>query len=229
MSNGIGTLQEKSLHASVKDWYAGPADRLEEEVNGYVVDIVRDDEELIEIQTGGFAPLKRKLTRLTDEAHEVRLVRPIADTKWILRVEADGETRIGRRKSPKRGKAEHVFEELVSIPHLMMRENFRLEILLIHEEEVRCYDGKGSWRHPEWRRYDRRLVEVVEQRLLKTVEDVIAFLPSDLPQPFTNRQLSERSSYKLSLAGKMTYCMTRMAALNVVGKKGNAQLFAQSA
>ena len=227
-SNGIGTLREKSLHASVKDWYASPGDRLEEEVDGFVVDIVRDDE-LIEIQTGGFTPLKRKLTRLTADAHTVRLVRPIAAIKWIVRVEADGETEIGRRKSPKRGRPEHVFEELVSIPELIPHENFKLEILLIHEEEVRCYDGKGSWRHPQWRRHDRRLIDVIEQRLLSSIADVLAFLPEDLPRPFTNRQLADGSKYKLSLAGKMTYCMTRMGALKVVGKEGNAQLFEEAA
>ena len=78
--------------------------------------------------------------------------------------------------------------------------------------------------------YPRGVVlHAIRYELARTVEDVLAFLPSDLPQPFTNRQLSEGSSYKLSLAGKMTYCMARMGALDVVGKKGNAQLFAQSA
>ena len=226
-TNGIGTLQEKSLHAAVKEWYAGPSDLLEEEVAGFVVDIVRGDE-LIEVQTGGFAPLKRKLERLTAAAHRVRLVRPIAAVKWILRVEADGETRIGRRKSPKRGRPEHVFEQLVSIPELVRRDNFSLEVLLIHEEEVRCYDGNGSWRHPEWRRYDRRLIEVVERRTLTAPADFLAFLPPDLERPFTNRQLAEAGGYRLALAGKMTYCLHRMGALRMVGKQRNAQLFSEA-
>ena len=89
MTNGIGTLQEKSLHAAVKDWYASPGDRLEHAVDGYVVDIVRDETTLIEIQTGGFAPLKRKLRELTVD-YTVRLVHPIAAMKWIVRVAADG-------------------------------------------------------------------------------------------------------------------------------------------
>ena len=226
MTNGIGTLQEKSLHAAVKDWYATSGDRLEHAVEGYVVDIVRDESVLIEIQTGGFAPLKRKLQKLTAD-YTVRLVHPIAAVKWIVRVAADGVKEVGRRRSPKRGRAEHVFEELVSIPELINRERFSLELLLIKEEEVRCYDGKGSWRHPQWRRHDRRLVDVDERLVYNKADDFLSFVPADLPRPFTNRELAEAASYRLALAGKMTYCLKRMGVLRVTGKRGNAQLFAE--
>ena len=123
----IGVLREKSLHASVKTWYAGPADRVEEKVDGYVVDIVRADDLLVEIQTRSFAPLKRKLTKLT-ETRRVRLVHPIAAEKWIVKVDADGEP-FNRRKSPKRGKPEDVFHEMVSLPHLVERDTFALEVM----------------------------------------------------------------------------------------------------
>src|SRR5687767_11161076 len=138
----IGTLKERSLHANLKDWYAQPGDRREVRVDGYVIDLVRDDL-LIEIQTRSFFPLKKKLTKLT-ESHPVRLVHPIPAERWIVKLAADGETLIERRKSPKRGYVEHIFSELVSIPHLIERENFSLDVLLISEEEIRCHDGKGS-------------------------------------------------------------------------------------
>jgi hypothetical protein len=47
---GIGQLNEKALHASLKQWYARPGDRFEVAVGGFVIDIVRA-ELLIEIQT----------------------------------------------------------------------------------------------------------------------------------------------------------------------------------
>ena len=61
---GIGTLHEGALHAQLKEWYRRPGDRLEERVAGYVVDLVRG-EVLVEVQTGGFAPLRRKLEQLS--------------------------------------------------------------------------------------------------------------------------------------------------------------------
>lgn len=39
--SGIGTLNEKPLHAALKGWYARPGDRFEVPVDGYLVDIVR--------------------------------------------------------------------------------------------------------------------------------------------------------------------------------------------
>ena len=226
VSSHIGTLQERSLHASVKDWYARSGDRIETEVDGYIIDLVRDDE-LIEIQTGGFSPLRRKLDRLTLR-HRVRLVHPIASEKWIVRVEADGHTPIGRRRSPKRGRPEHVFEHLVSIPHLVERDNLCLQVLMIQEEEVRRFDGNGTWRHPEWTRFDRRLVEVVEQCDLNEPAHFLRYIPADLERPFTNRDLSEASGLRLSLATKLTYCLRKMALLEVVGKRGKAQLHAEA-
>jgi hypothetical protein len=56
----IGTLNEGALHAQLKDWYRCPGDRIAQVVNGFVVDLVRGDL-LVEIQTGSFAPLRRKL------------------------------------------------------------------------------------------------------------------------------------------------------------------------
>ena len=67
----IGELRERSLHAELKSWYALPRDRVEVPMDGYVIDLVRRGT-LIEIQTRGFAKLKRKLTRLVN-THRVRL------------------------------------------------------------------------------------------------------------------------------------------------------------
>ena len=52
-------------------------------------------------------------------------------------------------------------------------------------------------------------------------------MPADLPRPFTNRELAEATCHRLALAGKMTYCLRRMGGLQVTGKRGNAQLFAE--
>ncbi|MBA3736213.1 MAG: ABC transporter ATP-binding protein [Actinobacteria bacterium] len=70
----IGTLNEGALHVQLKDWYRRRGDRVEELVDGFVVDLVRGNL-LVEIQTGGFAPLRRKLELLTRQ-HRVRLVAP---------------------------------------------------------------------------------------------------------------------------------------------------------
>jgi len=78
--SGIGLLNEKPLHASLKAWYAKPGDQFEVAVEGFVIDLVQDGL-LLEIQTSRFASIKQKLIDLT-RAHRVRLIYPIAQEKW---------------------------------------------------------------------------------------------------------------------------------------------------
>ena len=128
-------LAERSLHAALKRWYRGPGDQFEVPLEGYHIDLVREDL-LIEIQTRNFYALRRKLPKLL-EGHRLRLVHPIAVEKWLVRVAADGETEIGRRRSPKRGAFADIFDELVHVPTLLTHPNFSLDILLVREEEIR--------------------------------------------------------------------------------------------
>ncbi len=73
---GIGVMREGPLHAALKAWLARPGDRLEVPVDGFVIDLVRADGELVEIQTGSFSPLRSKMDALLD-GYRVRIVHPI--------------------------------------------------------------------------------------------------------------------------------------------------------
>ena len=219
----VGTMGEKSLHDAIKQWYARPDDLLETKVDGYVVDIVRGDL-LIEIQTGNFSALKTKLERLTKH-HNVRLVYPIPQQKWIVRVDADGETVLSRRKSPKRGRVEGLFFELVYIPELLKNPNFSLEVLLIHSEDLLIDDGRGSWRRRGWSIHDRRLLEVVDRATFSAPSDFLALLPKTLPEQFTTRDLGAALKLRPSNAQKMAYCLRHMGAILVTGKRGRTLLY----
>jgi hypothetical protein len=97
----IGTLREKPLHASLKRWYARPGDGIEVPVDGFVIDLVRENL-LIEVQTRGFSSMKQKATALLDHGYRLRIVHPIPVDKWIVKVDAD-DTVLSRRRSPKHG------------------------------------------------------------------------------------------------------------------------------
>jgi hypothetical protein len=219
----IGTLTERSLHAALKDWYAQPGDQREVKVDGFVIDLVRGDL-LIEIQTRGFTPLKRKLAKLT-ETHVVRLAHPIAAERWIVKLASDGETQIERRKSPRKGTIEHIFTELVSIPHLIERDNFSLDVLMIREEQVWLKDGRGSWRRKGWSVMDRRLIDVVQQVTFSTPADFRALLPNNLPAEFTVKDVARGLRQPDYIAGKMLFCLRAMNAITLIGKKGRAYLY----
>ncbi len=221
----IGNLRETALHAALKAWYARPGDEWEAPVAGYFVDLRRGDL-LIEIQTRNFSAIKRKLARLL-EGYAVRLVHPVAQEKYIVR-EGKGGRVLSRRRSPKRGLAVALFDELVSIPELATHPRFSLEVLLTREEEISREGRGGSWRRRGWKIVDRRLLDVLGRVELNALSDYAAFLPATLPEAFTTRDLAEAGGHPLYRAQKMTYCLRHMGVLQAVGKRRQAALYARA-
>ena len=222
--SGIGLLNEKPLHASLKQWYARPGDRFEVPVNGFVIDMVRENL-LIEIQTRNLSATKAKLIKLT-RSHQVRLIYPIVREKWIVRSASTNSAAASsdagvRRKSPKRGRLEDLFWELVGIPQLLANPKFSLEVLMIREEEVRRYDRR---RRKGWILVERRLLEVLDQHLFTKSEDWLAFVPSGL-NSFTTVELATGIDANRELAQKLAYCLRRSRMIELIGKRGRANLY----
>lgn len=219
----IGLLNEKPLHAALKEWYARPGDQFEVPVDGYVIDLVRGDL-LVEIQTGNFSSIKSKLVDLT-ASYPVRLVYPIAREKWIVKL-AQGESGSPtRRKSPKRGEKFDLFWELVSFPALVSRPNFSIEVLLTQEDEVRRYTGERMWRRRGWVTEERQLIDVVERAVYETPADLAGLLPPGLKMPFTTKDLAQVIGRGRELAQKMAYCLRKMGVITYAGKRGRARLY----
>jgi hypothetical protein len=222
MTSSIGTLNENPLHAALKAWYARPGDAMEVALEGYVIDIVQGDQ-LVEIQTGAFSPIGRKLARLVID-HRVRLVHPIAAQKWIVKVGEDGDV-VSRRRSPKRGMICDVFKPLVSIPDLLDHPHFELEVLLIEMEERQQYDGKRGWRRGGWVVTERKLLGVMDRQIFTSAAAVADLLPATLVTPFTTADLAADLKIPRRLAQQMAYCLRQMKQVDVVGKAGKTMLY----
>lgn len=222
----IGELNEQPLHAGLKNWYAQPDDRLEVSLDGFVVDIFCEGG-LIEIQTGSFSNIKKKMHQLTAN-YPMTLVYPIADEKWLYKLAKEEGEENQRRKSPKRGRVEEVFFELVSFPELLVEENFTLEVALIKEEEVRRFSGRKMWWKNGWERVERRLIEVVRILSFSTPGDLGNLLPEDLPPEFTTQDLAGSLDSSRSLAQKMAYCLRRVGEIEQVGKRGRSYLYTRA-
>ena len=196
----IGTLNEGALHAQLKNWYQRPGDRIERVVDGFVVDLVRGDL-LVEIQTGSFAPLPlvRRIIRLSDEGE-------------LLSV----------RRSPRRGRVEDIFNRLVSIPSLLCRSHFELEVLLTHQDELRVYRPGKAFRRHGWVVAGRRLLSVEQCLRITSPDDAARLLPPSLPELFDTAQLAEAAAIERRTAQQMTYCLRALGILQTTGKRGNA-------
>lgn len=207
---GIGTLKEGSLHAALKQWAARPGDRFEQPVDGFIVDILRGDD-VVEIQTGHFASMRRKLTALT-ATRRVHVVHPVAVERWIVRG-------VKRRRSPRRRELFSLFEPLVSIPEIAARDTFSLEIVLVSEELVR--EGDVA--------VDRRLLTVHDSAVFRGPAEFASLLPDVLAERFTNADLAAALKRPRWLAEKMTYALRKMGALAVVGRRGLANVYRRAA
>jgi hypothetical protein len=220
------TLREGSLHAALKARYAGQISgaRVEASVDGFVVDVAGQDE-LVEIQTASFASCRRKLERLV-ESHRVVLVYPIPIEKWLVVVDADGVI-LRRRRSPRRGIALDLFDELVSIPGLIAHPSFRIELAFTCEEEIRGpIPESAKYRYPRaWWRLDRRLVEVVETRRIDTPADLLGLVPSGLPEPFTTADIVAATGRSKRLAMRTAYCLERSGAVARLARRGRLQTY----
>ncbi|MBN2242137.1 MAG: hypothetical protein JW793_05565 [Acidobacteria bacterium] len=200
-----------------------PDDSIEVPVDGYTVDIVRGGL-LIEIQTANLSRIRRKLTKLL-ERHTVRLVYPIARDLWIVRQPGGGRKVPSRRKSPKRGAIESVFEELVGVAGLLAHPGFTLHVLMIEEEQVRRCDRPRRRGRKGYSSRERRLLKVLDQWVFRNPQDMQSLLPESLPEFFTTEDLAAAIGLPLWLAQKMAYCLRLMAAVAVSGKRGRWILY----
>lgn len=218
---GIGVMREGPLHAAVKALLAEPGDRLEVPVGRFVVDLVRADGELVEVQTGGFGALGSKLDALLDE-HRIRVVHPVAAERRIVRLDDNGQV-LGARRSPRRGTAMAVFDELVAFPSLLTHPNLTIEVLLLREDHIRRPHPttiRGRTRDPG----ERRLVELLDRIVLRTSEDVLAVLPALPAEPFSTRELAALFGCGTVLAQRTLYCLRMIGIVEPAGRRGRVPL-----
>lgn len=200
---------------------AEPGDRLEVQVGRFVIDLVRADGELVEVQTGGFGALGGKLDALLDE-HHVRIVHPVAAERRIVRVDEFGEV-LSVRRSPRRATAVEVFDKLVAFPSLLSHPNLTVEILLLREDHVRAarpVTSRRRTRDPG----ERRLVDVLHRVEIRSPADVLETLPSLPLEPFSTRELASLLGCSTLLAQRTAYCLRMIKLIEPAGKRGRTPL-----
>jgi hypothetical protein len=220
----IGVLREGPLHAAIKAMLAAPGDRFEVPIGGFVIDLVRADGELVEVQTGGFSALGRKLDALLD-THRFRIVYPAAAERRIVRVDRDGEITSVRRSSRRAGVVE-VFDKLVAFPSLLTHPHLTIEVLLLREDHVR---GERPERVGRRTRDpgERRLIDVLDRVEFRVPGDVVGILPALPSDPFSTRELAALFGCSVLLAQRTAYCLRAMGIIEPAAKRGRTPMHQQ--
>jgi len=219
----IGTKNESSLHRALKFQYTGTGGKNEVQVGEYVADGVRKDGEYIEVQTGSFGPLKKKIAEFASRG-KVRIIHPITVTKIIEVYDTEGKF-LYRRKSPSRGTHWDLFEALLHAPELPLVKGVTIEAVLIDTIEKRVKDGKGAWRRKGISIRDKELSAFHESIEFKKPKDYLRFIPFKKGAEFTVSSLADEAGISKWIARKVLYVLTKMKAVKRIGKKGNAWVY----
>ena len=187
---GIGVLQEKPLHATLKWWLDENPDHHEVTLPcGRVADVY-DGDRVYEIQTGGFSPLRKKLETLLD-TYPVTVVHPIPRRKYLSWIDPETGETTPPRKSPKVGQFIQGCAQLIYILPLLGHPNLTIQLVLMDVEEQRLADGWGN----DGKRGSHRAVLLpltLEDTLTLTgAEDYGRLLPAGLPAEFTATQFGK--------------------------------------
>jgi hypothetical protein len=217
----IGTDNESSLHNSLKFRYAREGET-EQIRGGYVCDAIGEAGEAIEIQTGNFAALKKKLPALTKEGG-VRLIYPVIVNKTIELYDNEGNL-LRRRKTSRKGNPWNIFNELIYAPALIRLRNLTIEIVLVNALERRRDDGKGSWRRKGISIDDRILEDCLERIILKKKADWRRrFLP--VKGECTAKTLALAARISPVLARKTLYTLEKAELVEKLHKQGRSWIY----
>lgn len=225
---GIGTYKEKRLHALLKDFYMPPNARQEVRLDDalltsryadltdaatrrardrYVADVLTDEGEIIEIQTGGFFPLVKKLHfYLCATDLDVTVVHPLPAAKYLRWMDPKTGEISAAHKSPKKGSVKDVAKELYWLLPYLAEPRLKLVIALIDVEEIRLQNGWGNSGKRGSERYDRFPLALQKEIVFECPEDYAAvFLPppEELPAPFTAAEYARATGIR----GKATYSL----------------------
>jgi hypothetical protein len=214
---------ETSLHRSLKDLYATHGSRTEAVVGNYRADVLHEGL-IVEIQASPLGAIARKVADLL-RTHRVLVVKPITRRKVLVRrSEPAGEWDL-RRLSPKAGKLLDAFDELVNFTKVFPHPNLAIELVLIDEEELRVPRRRRRFRRPDYRIYDRRLVQILTRQTLTSAFDLLDLIPPGWPNPITTDLLANHVKCAPWFARKIAYTLRHCGAARVSGKIGNRLVY----
>lgn len=220
--NGFGTLQEKTIHEVIKDFYCYDHDFQEQKRGRYIADIAVGDD-IWEIQTRAFNKLRGKLDAFLEKYH-VTVIFPVAVEKKIYWLDQETSAITGGRRSPRRGNAYDVFWELYKIRPYLANPNLSIHVFLMDMEEYKLLNGWSRDKKRGASRYDRLPGKLKDIVRLETTKDYKYFLPDGLPEEFTSLDLAKCARISRDTAQTCLLILRDLGVVELIGKKGRSNL-----
>lgn len=223
--HGIGMQKEKTLHAVLKAYEDPDVDHHEIPIGNYIADIYcRETESIIEIQTANFGYLRGKLDAFLPQ-YNVTVVYPIPASKWVTWIDPETGELGKRSRSPKKGSFYTAFRELYRISSYLDHPNLSIKLILLDMEEYRLQDGWGRGGKRGSHRYDRIPTRIVGETLLTQPRDYLQFIPYDLEEPFTAKELARSCGYPRESFSTEALILRKLGVIEKTGTKGRSYLY----
>lgn len=220
---GIGTLNEKNIHAALKNYYSEEFDR-EAKIGGFYADIVTE-KGIFEIQTANWGKLNKKLEVMLDACH-VTIVYPFEQrTKVITVSDTSGEVlrKSGFRKN---NSLSDFFLELYRIKSFLTDPNLTICIAQLDIEKV-SYVSENTGRRRGRGKYVKIPIALNKEIYLEKPQDYLTLLPEDikekLPKEFTLKEL--KALIKPTDESITAEILGYLGVIEKCGKRSNAELY----
>lgn len=220
---GIGTLNEKTIHAALKNYYGGDYDQ-EAKIGGFYADVVGENG-IIEIQTANWGKLNKKLETMLDACH-VTVVYPFEKrVKTSSASDVTGEIlKEGVWRNFK--DLSYFFLELYRIKSFLTNPNLTVCIAELEIERINYVNEKTGKRRKKGS-YTKTPKALLREIYLEKPADYLELLPPDikekLPAEFTVKELT--AVVKPTDAKLMLEIFGYLGLTEKFGKKGNGSLY----
>lgn len=225
-SSHIGTLKEKTVHAVVKNYIEPDSSYQEIKIQGFYADIFNKNG-IIEVQTGNFNTLRKKLDALLD-LYSFTIVYPIAHTKMLYWINNETGEINKPRKSNKKGKPHEIFRELYKIKNYLNHPNIKLHIIMMDMDEYRLLDGWGKNKKNNATKCDRIPTKLINEITINSLDDYKVFLPPNLPDTFTVKDYRLTSRIMQRQASVGVHILNYLGLIKKIGKEGRAYLYTKN-
>ena len=220
---GIGTLGEKDLHALLKLHYEPDVSKHEQKVGTYVADIL-NEQGIIEIQTRQLHKLRPKLNAFLVE-NRVTVVYPIVANKTLAWIDPDTGEVTKKRRSPKRGQLIDAARELYALKMYLLDEKLVIHLHFVDVHETRWLNGWSDDRKKGSHRANQEPQLIKECIVLNEPMDYRQFIPADLSELFTSKDLAQLLKAPLHKVQTLINVLHHVGVIQKVDKQGRLNVY----
>ena len=218
-TGSIGTLNEKSIHSALKYYFGRDYDH-EAKIGSFYADIVTENG-IYEIQTSSFSRLNKKLEAMLAACH-VTVVYPYEKRVKTISVDDKSGEVLTAGNFRSNNSYTKLFLELYRIKSFLTNPNLTICIAELDIQRIN-YTNPKTKRSRGRGKYIKMPQALRREIYLEKPEDYAIFLPDDLPEEFTVKQLQQ--IVRSTDAKLMLEILGYMGVTEKTGKVRNADLY----